>query len=828
MGERRLTPRGASWMPVRWAGAALIAALTLSGTLLTGAVPAAAAAGPEVSFYVAPTGSGTACSTRQPCLLTQGQTAARKALSDNKASPVPVTVVLQSGYYDLQAPLALNQADSGVQGAPMTYRAAAGARPVLSGGQSISGWQLVDANLNRWAAPAPVGIDSRGFYVDDVRVPRTRNNNPQGLFGGMTQTASGYTTGNSTLAGWRNQPDIEFSYLGGQGSWEVPRCLVQSSSGTTIAMRPRCWSNVHYQESVVNDVEVTMPGRNEAPLGYGPALRSWHKPTAVENAFELLGSNSWYLDKAANKLYYQAPAGQSPQNKRTVLAKLESVLTVTGSQSNPAHDVTLSGLTFADTTWKQPNSDDGYAAVQATLTLSGGMDQDLRQGLCQYATAPSVGTCPYGDWTKSAAEVVGQWVDRLTVTGNLFTRGGAAGLDLYHGIHDAQVNGNEFTGLSGNGLYLGSPDDMQVTGTRILTGNTISNNKVHKIGVEYPGAVGIWIGYTQRTTVTHNQLNDLPYSGISFGWGGWHTDAVHADNPNINADNKITNNLIFSIMQVLHDGAPIYTNGIQAPNWEQALDMSGNVVHDADGANYLYYTDRGSSYVKIHDNVAYDVGGDVHFTGGCMPRGWITVDNNWTSDTSYNYNGCGFPPSNITIGNFHVIPNNPAPGDIPPALLANAGIQAADGTGPQTGRTYTLTAVHSGKVADVSGRSPANDGPVIQWAGFPGAANQQWKATDAGNGTFTLAAAHSGKCLNVTGASADNFALIAQYTCAGGVDQQQWRFEPASTPGAYRIVSVKSGKCVDVPGSSQDNVQLIQYTCANTAPNQQWKLTQIG
>lgn len=148
-----------------------------------------------------------------------------------------------------------------------------------------------------------------------------------------------------------------------------------------------------------------------------------------------------------------------------------------------------------------------------------------------------------------------------------------------------------------------------------------------------------------------------------------------------------------------------------------------------------------------------------------------------------------------------------------------------NGGGPQSGRTYTLTAVHSNKVADVRGQSTADGGAVIQWPNT-GSANQRWKATDAGNGTFTLAAAHSDKCLDVTGASTADGALIQQWGCLGG-DNQKWRFESAGG-GAYRIVSVNSDKCLDVPGgSTADNVQLNQWTC-NGAANQQWKLTQIN
>ncbi|MFI6316689.1 ThuA domain-containing protein [Nonomuraea sp. NPDC050556] len=147
------------------------------------------------------------------------------------------------------------------------------------------------------------------------------------------------------------------------------------------------------------------------------------------------------------------------------------------------------------------------------------------------------------------------------------------------------------------------------------------------------------------------------------------------------------------------------------------------------------------------------------------------------------------------------------------------------GAGPVNGGVYTLTAAHSNKAADVSGRSTADGATVVQWAPNSGT-NQQWKATDAGGGAFTLAAVHSGKCLDVTGASTADSALLIQWTCGTG-NNQKWTFDPVAG-GAFRLVSVNSGKCLDVPGASTtDGTQLVQYTCG-TGTNQQWRLTRIS
>jgi len=49
--------------------------------------------------------------------------------------------------------------------------------------------------------------------------------------------------------------------------------------------------------------------------------------------------------------------------------------------------------------------------------------------------------------------------------------------------------------------------------------NLISNNLVENIGVEFYDAPGIFVGVTTRTSVTHNTILNVPWSGIAIGWG---------------------------------------------------------------------------------------------------------------------------------------------------------------------------------------------------------------------------------------------------------------------------------------------------------------------
>lgn len=497
-----------------------------------------------VRVTASPTGSSSAdCSDAMPCSLAKARDTVRTM---NRSMKEDIVVYLRGGRYALDSAFTLDASDSGMNGRQVVYQAYPGDTPVLSGGVKISNWVLHDAAKNIYRATAPAGLHTRQMYVDGLRAQRARGiYNPPGF----TKTATGYAAPDAGMASWRNPSDIEFVH---SVQWQHYRCSVASISGTTVTMDQPCW----YHATVPQQIH---------PM----ALPNW-----VENAYELLDEQGeWYHDRAANTIYYIPRTRQDMARAEVIVPVLETLVRVAGTADNPVRDIAFQGITFAHATWLKPSSPEGYPSGQAGQSVTGNP--------AEYRTV------------KTPGNVVFHRVQNVLLERNVFEHLGAAALAIEAGSKNTKVIGNVFRDISSTGIALGDTDQPNAVDVREITkDNVIRNNYITRACQEFYSGVGIFVAYAENTTIDHNELDNLPYSGISVGWGWGGPD------PSVAKNNKITNNRVHHVMQRLEDGGMIYTLGAQPESV-----ITGNYLSNQTFNFGGIYLDQGTQFFTIGENV---------------------------------------------------------------------------------------------------------------------------------------------------------------------------------------------------------------------------------
>lgn len=643
--------------------AAGVMALPLIG-FAHGAHHSDAASFPYVeSIVAAPHGSGDGCTTDDPCSLATAQAVARRQIPHAETD---IAVDLEGGTYRLTKPLVLGQADSGRNGNEVIYRAAPDTHPILSGGKQITGWQKVPGSPN-WEASIPAGFDTRQLYVNGQRMPIAR-----GLpHGRLVQTTDGMIATSSDVDSWRNPSNVQAVFRGGNGPWTQTSCPISSISGSTVTMAEPCWHNLNLKGYGVQEVAwFTSPDDGFGGLGV------WKTPTTFWNLYSAMTPGTWSIDRIAHKLYYQPRKGENPNDEDVEVPALQTLLQIDGTPQHPVHDVTIEGLTFSYGTWTEPDTSNGFPQMQADWYLSGA-GAPAHEGTCQYAKPR--GTCPFASWTRTPANVVLTSTDRVSVIGNTFTHLGGAGLDLYRGAKHDLVEGNEFTDIAASAIQLGATDDAmpdKAYGGMRERFNTVRDNYIHQVANQYLGGIGIWIGYTTHSLITHNEIDHVPYTAISIGWGGWHATVVSPHrNPNGNAYNVVSNNMMYDYMHTLGDGGAIYSNGSQALSWKTALYLTRNVAYRGTNTDFSLYTDAASEYVKIGGNFVYFQPWDSFNTGGCHTVGHIRIYNNFFAQGGPAY-PC-FPYTDMVKEKNTSVCQVPMPSEAPVPIMRGAGLEPA-------------------------------------------------------------------------------------------------------------------------------------------------------
>lgn len=529
-----------------------------------------------VRFYVSPEGNdawsgdqmkANAKAGKGPFATLAAAQAAVRALLANAEFAKPIEVIVADGMYELAQPLAFDARDMGRQALsgwngcsvskPVTWKAAPGARPVISAGRRITGWKQTTVNgVAAWVADLPdvrAGrwtfrqlwvngkrrvrpmLPSRGQYQSGA--PILGENDKGGIMNWQAGSNRFRYQADHIRADWKNLSDVEVTFY---TLWITVYARIQS---------------VDAEQRIVT-LDRTTRARLTNGFGSDGAFYT------VENVFEAFEKpGQWYLDRPAGKLYYIPRKGETIGKTEVIAPVLDHVLgvgpeprfTQEPGRHGDAAMLIFRGLTFAHSEWQIPP--DWSNSEQAARDVPGGV------------------------WVRGNGFVMFEDC-RFEHLGNY-------GLEISEGAARVQVRHCRLNDLGAGGIKIWH-------GCRR---NIISDCDIGDGGHLHAAGIGVLIGKAAGNAVVHNHIHDFFYTAVSVGWT-WGYDEGDA------YGNVIEWNHIHDIGKgKLSDMGGIYLLGV-APGTR----LRYNHIHDINASNYgawCIYPDEGSAQLLIENNLCY-------------------------------------------------------------------------------------------------------------------------------------------------------------------------------------------------------------------------------
>ena len=552
-------------------------------------------------IWISPKGSDFNDGTRQSpkATLTSALRQARewRRTEDNRIQG-GITIYMEGGTYAFYEPFFIRPEDSGTKESPTIIRSVGDEKVILSGGISINGWKKQG---KVWVADVPVfngrPLDFRQLWVNGKKAVRARDVED---FEKMNRICSVdekneilYVPAVSIRRLIDNKGNLKAKYaeMVLHQMWCVANLRIRSVEvqGDSAAIR------FHQPESRIQ-FEHPWPRPMVTTDGHNSAFY-------LTNARELQDvPGEWYHDMDARKVYYYPREGEKMQEAEVIVPAVETLVRVEGTVDRPVCHIRFEKITFSYTTWMRP-SEKGHVPLQAGMYLTDGYRIDPKMQR-NYLNHPLDNQGWLGRPAAAVRVVAAKQIDFERCR---FEHLGSTGLDYEEAVQGGVVRGCLFRDIAGNGLLVGSfspaahethlpydPADRR----EVCTQQHINNCYFTEIGNEDWGCLAIAAGYVGDVNIEHNEISEVPYSGISLGWG-W-TQTV-----NCMRNNRVHANLIHHYAKHMYDVAGIYTLGSQPKSY-----VTENCVHSIYKPGYVHdpnhwfylYTDEGSSFITVRDN----------------------------------------------------------------------------------------------------------------------------------------------------------------------------------------------------------------------------------